>query len=756
VIPKVEDHLLAVSKFLEEHIVQAGVERPLEMVVLDDEADDGSVLDADAKKIIPRRIEMLWTGRHTTETMTPQLFATYVAYTATPQANFLQADHNPLSPRHFCTALRAPYKAGALSPRQATFSEPMGLSRYYCGGEMFYVELADSEAPLAHVRVFPVKGEQSNAEHHAQVREVADELLLDGMRSFLVSAALRLLAARSKGGLAYSEVQDGFDVGHTELLPKPHSMLVHPSARVDLHTNEAWRLVLFSRGLDPDDPDAPAFNAAELTLSPNGLKEQITAVPAAWQYWFDQYTATRAALEFVPGGLGLFDPRNLTWTEVRTALLDEVIPHTRLRIINSDPESDDRPLFDPVVDDNGTLLPPPDLLTIFVSGNVMSRGLTIEGLHASVFTRPANEPAADTQMQMQRWFGYRGANVHMCRLFCFDDQLDLFRTYHEHDSALRREILSAMDGGDQTSPLTVLTGSSSLATAKVRTNRLPLHPGPSPYIRILETGKYAEHNASLLHSLLEAGSWSDVQPADKVLGRIREETLSLDEAALLLEQLRFTHHDPEGTQSVHYTRWASLERQHGIDEPLFRPPGIRPSVPAVDVKRCPYSIAAYLRLWAEALNRPRCDGLYATHAARQPWSMLQPSLSAPPIFMGVRYGSAPDTSWAKHGMLEGVRALNRAVETDSDGVVRMSGSWGSRGRSGGYLGDQLFDYHHHGRQPPALHDDGPLWRPLGHPGLLLFQVIRVDNHEQDAVTVGLALPHGGPEQFAAVPAGQES
>ena len=755
VIPKVEDHLLAVSKFLDEHISAAAVDRPLEMVVLDDEADDGSVLDAESKKIIPRRIEMLWTGRRTAETMVPQFFATYVAYTATPQANLLQADHNPLSPRHFCTALRTPYKAGSLLPRQVTFAEPMGLRRYYCGGEMFYVELAGSKAPLVHVRPFPEKGEYSDAEHHAQVRSSADELLLDGMRSFLVSAALRMIEARSKGGLAYSDIQDGIDVADVELLPKPHSMLIHPSARLDLHANEAWRLVLLSRGFDPNEPDAPAFNPAELNLSSAGLKEQIDADPGAWQYWLRQYADSRAALEFVPGGQALSNPSDVTWAAVRAALLDEVIPHTRLRIINSDPTSDDRPRFDPVVDENGSLLPPPDLLTIFVSGNVMSRGITIEGLHASVFTRPANEPVADTQMQMQRWFGYRGLHMHMCRLFCFDDQLDLFRTYHEHDSALRREILAAMDGDADMSPLTVLTGSSSLATAKVRTNRLPLHPGPSPYIRILETGEHAEHNAKLLHNLLLQGSWADLKPGDKVLGRIRGETISLEEAALLLEQIRYTHHDPDRNQSVHYTRWASLERQHGINQPLFRPPGVQPGEPAVDVKRCPYSIAAYLRLWAEALRRPRCDGLYATHTARQPWAMVQPSLTPPQFFVGVRYGSASGTSWAKSGMLAGVRALSRAAESDDGGVLRMSGSWGSRGRSGGYLGDQLFDYHHHGRQPPALHDDGPLWRPIGHPGLLLFQVIQVDEHEHDAVTVGLALPHGGPEQFAAVPAGRE-
>lgn len=753
VIPKVEDHLLAVSKFLEEHL-GAEASRPLELVVLDDEADDGSVLDAEAKKIIPRRIEMLWTGRQTSQTMAPNLYATYVAYTATPQANFLQADHNPLAPRHFCTALRTPYKSGTVSPRQVTFKEPKGLGRYYCGGEMFYVELAQTDAPLVHTLPFPETGPLTETDHHARVRAAADELLLGALRSFLVSAAVRLLASQMSGGLSYSQIEEGFDPTTVGLLPKPHAMLVHPSAKLDLHANEAWRLVLLARGLNPDASDAPSFDGGELSLSVEGLTAQIDSDPEPWQRWVDEYTRTRAALELVPGGLALIDPEQLSWAELRKVLVEEVIPHTRLRIINSDPDSDDRPRFDPIVGDNGVYLPPPDLLTIFVSGNVMSRGITIEGLHSSVFTRPANEPAADTQMQMQRWFGYRGSSVHMCRLFCFADQLEHFRTYHEHDTALRREILAAMERDDDVSPLTVLTGSKSLATAKVKTNRLPLHPGPSPYIRLIETEDQAGHNARLLDELLKGGEWIDVEPGKKVLGRIRSEPLSLEGTAELLDRLRYSNHDPDPLGSVHYTRWASLEKQHGIDVPLFRPPGDHPGDPVVDVKGCPYSIAAYLRLWSAALKRPRCDGLYATHAKQQPWAMVQPTLKPPQFYVGVRFGSVQDTSWNHHGLLDGVRPMSRKAETDEAGIVRMTGSWGSRGRSGGYLGDQLFDYHFHGQTPPTLHDDGPLWRPAGHPGLLLFQVIRTKGYDADGVTVGLALPHGGPEQFAAVRAGR--
>jgi hypothetical protein len=76
--------------------------------------------------------------------------------------------------------------------------------------------------------------------------------------------------------------------------------------------------------------------------------------------------------------------------------------------------------------------------------------------------------------------------------------------------------------------------------------------------------------------------------------------------------------------------------------------------------------------------------------------------------------------------------------------------WGSRGIGGDYYGDQLFDYHFHNTQPvPRLHDDS-VWRPRGHPGLVLFHIVREEQKKVDMVAVGLALPHGGPDHIAAL------
>lgn len=52
---------------------------------------------------------------------------------------------------------------------------------------------------------------------------------------------------------------------------------------------------------------------------------------------------------------------------------------------------------------------------IVVGGDKLSRGLTLEGLLVSYFTRSSN--TYDTLMQMGRWFGYRPGYLDICRLF---------------------------------------------------------------------------------------------------------------------------------------------------------------------------------------------------------------------------------------------------------------------------------------------------------------------------------------------------
>ena len=44
---------------------------------------------------------------------------------------------------------------------------------------------------------------------------------------------------------------------------------------------------------------------------------------------------------------------------------------------------------------------------IIIGGDILSRGLTIEGLSVSFFGRTAKMPMGDTVLQMGRWFGHK-------------------------------------------------------------------------------------------------------------------------------------------------------------------------------------------------------------------------------------------------------------------------------------------------------------------------------------------------------------
>ena len=80
---------------------------------------------------------------------------------------------------------------------------------------------------------------------------------------------------------------------------------------------------------------------------------------------------------------------------------------------------------------------------ILVGGNMLGRGVTIEGLAVTYITRRAqHETNADTMEQRARWFGYKRSYLDVCRIFVTaqlrDDYTELLR--HEDDfwEALRR------------------------------------------------------------------------------------------------------------------------------------------------------------------------------------------------------------------------------------------------------------------------------------------------------------------------------
>ena len=741
------DHLRALATNIQNDLfpVLNEIGRDMHMLVLDDEADDGSVLDAVVEasqdplygrlKQIPRAIANLWNPSGGAPV---NLFTTYVGYTATPQANLLQEGQNPLAPRDFVVTLRTPSDTGypvdlenprnLSAPRSATYLEPGGIEKYYIGGEVFYRRGRSADLCIS---------TDGNADE-----------LGEAIRAFLVAGAIRLhrsgkLGPRSAVDRMFESLEAAMHFS-----AEPNSMLLHPSAKIEEHFSSAEEVLMWAGGESKEEA-REILNSGDARL-PDSLITAMKADISPWSEWLDRYKQSAKAIE---SEFSLIRPLQFpSWDEIEKLLIEEVIPGTFIKIINSDPSADDRPNFTPEFDEAvQAWRAPRDQSTIFVSGNVMSRGITLEGLTTVLFQRSAAVPFADTQMQMQRWFGYRGSYVELCRLFASGEQLALFASYHDTDEALRTEV-SALMAGDAPEP-SVLQGANFLATGKIANlNTYPLAPGPQPFIRITNDGQNEDPNIRLIAELFQAPS-CDLTCTGKRRGRILTNPLSLAEVANLLDRLRYSSYAP-GNDTEVAKLWRQIEsRLAAISEVdpsgLYRPPGENT---AGDTPRrfCPYGIAAYLRLWDACLTRP-VRGMFTTGEIDSPWSMLDLEIKRkeqPRFWVGIRYGNGKvvDSGPVSDLPFE-VHATMKNVEGSE-----LTTTWGAsdpRAEKWQYRGDEYFDYYHTGEELPSTASEAS-WRPPGSDGLVLFYINQLERQSYPAAALGLCIPAGGPEQFSAV------
>lgn len=75
---------------------------------------------------------------------------------------------------------------------------------------------------------------------------------------------------------------------------------------------------------------------------------------------------------------------------------------------------------------------------VVIGGNVLARGLTLEGLVVSYFLRSASQ--YDTLMQMGRWFGFREGFEDLPRVWVEDRARDMFYDLAAVEAEVRREI----------------------------------------------------------------------------------------------------------------------------------------------------------------------------------------------------------------------------------------------------------------------------------------------------------------------------
>lgn len=765
VVMKNGDHLYALSDELKKFLypIFDEYEREFNMLVIDDEADDGSILDSLIEqnqdpvsaqlKQIPRHIVDLWSERHNSEiTVNAKLFVNYMAYTATPQANFLQEDTNPLAPNAYVASLRTPFDSGELFPRAITYLEPNGYKNFYSGGEVFYSTFEKNKG-------LTITNDPDELEPKGHSGLCKCKRIQEATRCYLVSAAIRYLRSDPKKTLS-SIVDMKFDSKEEVLSKSPfaHTMLIHPGAEVETHQNAYAQLLSWGGQVNPDDVKL-AVNSGVRTLNIRAIEDDIDSSPELWTKWIESFEHTKDLIN--KRFQNHTESRQFSmkdWSEIKNFILNEIIPYVRISIINSDENSDDRPEFSPInIEDKWKIAP--NLLTIFISGNVMSRGITLSGLATSLFMRHSNEPASDTQMQMQRWFGYRGNALDLTRVFMPEDQLSLFTQYHEADTFLRNQIINAMNSNQDVAPSpTILEGINFKATAKIAgVNKIALSPGKNPIVRVVNSLVEIDQNLAVGANLITE-DFSYLSVGAKQYGVIRNTPISLIEAAKFLEQLNYSHYQPM-PDLITSTRWHSITAQfpentvkNHLAFPLFNPPKCTNETIQVSPKLCPYNIAAYLRLW-DAATSHHLPGFVSTDNPDQPWRTVDLSLKdsqKPKFWVGIRFGNGP--TYGKNIQVNG-----KGFPVDIPLMIRdtvhsgyINNAWGTRNQGEeGYRGDQYFDFHHHGElldsSQTNSHATEP--RPPGAPGLILLHII----HRQNAspvLGVGICIPQGGPDQIA--------
>ncbi|MGF6557860.1 hypothetical protein ABIA48_004240 [Pseudomonas sp. S30_BP2TU TE3576] len=370
----------------------------MRIVVIDDEADQAGINTADVSSEERTRINKLIVEL----VNLPAQSVNYIAYTATPAANFLnEGPGEGLYPENFIIALKQSdehFGPVQIFGNSDTGQEALGIVR----------TVSDEDL------------ERVDAIHDGNISELP-KTLEDSVLWFLCCvAAMR--------------VRD---------FSKPVSMLVHTSSRQAHHAgvDDAIKALLkhfaAQHGTDPEgfmhrcrrfwervtaDLDATDF---AIRFPMYGRLEVIEACPN-----FDEIYPEFGALLAEVTAIQLDDEGALSYHQGVHICVDNCANNG----INN--ENEVRRLFYPQPPTKGG----PDFATAFIviGGGTLSRGLTIENLVSTFFLRGSAQ--ADSLMQMGRWFGYRKGYELLPRIWMPDETLEKFEFMAQAEEDLRDEL----------------------------------------------------------------------------------------------------------------------------------------------------------------------------------------------------------------------------------------------------------------------------------------------------------------------------
>lgn len=365
-------------------------------LIIDDEADQASINTTRPKKDSAEERERTAINRLIAQLLSELKRAQYIGYTATPFANVFvdPEDAEDIFPKDFIVSLEAPPA--------------------YMGGADFHD--LDRDTPEATGDVEDELTVASSNEKAfvrslvagADDQDSRDAEMLKALDAYVLAGAIKLHRAEALG---------------QPRLFRHHTMLVHESVRTAEHELLAQdiRRVWLAAGYD----------------LPMGLKR----LQDLYNDDFRKVSATRAPHE--PNIAGFVELRRFVGLAV-DKIQEGVNP---VVIVNGVAEKDY--LQADINFQAG------DVWKILVGGAKLSRGFTVEGLTVSYYTR--RTVAADTLMQMGRWFGYRPHYGDLVRLYIGrnvpaprNQVIDLYKSFEAivRDEEDFREELRRFQGFD--------------------------------------------------------------------------------------------------------------------------------------------------------------------------------------------------------------------------------------------------------------------------------------------------------------------
>lgn len=354
--------------------IEAHVGNPVPVLIIDDESDQAGLNVG-----TPGQPSATYAEIH--RLLDSTAFLNYVMYTATPQANLLTDVDDALSPQWVTV----------LAPGEGYH----GISQFFAAGSSFSVEIAD-------------ESEFTDALQH----DVVPPSLRESVLYFLLTSIL----LKSQPGKSIA----------------PVSMLVHPSAYVDVHLRVAhWLsevLTQFERALRVD-----AIEGLRFIVEPY-LAGKVGPIPTVWSHLGRKFGSDVLAATAEP----------------LSSLLDSSAGRLRLAVVNSTESSN---LV--IRQDNARFVSPQEVgddwaaawsmadAWILVGGNKLERGFTLKNLCVTHLAR-ASATNVDVNQQRGRFFGYRNGYAEVCRAWMMTSTRRDFEAIRPADEVMR-DVLSQLD-----------------------------------------------------------------------------------------------------------------------------------------------------------------------------------------------------------------------------------------------------------------------------------------------------------------------